>query len=186
MQFTHVILDRDGVLNREESQGWITTPAQWTWESGALEGLALLCKAGIEVSVATNQSCIGRGLATAAAVEALHVWMSAEARSYGGRIDLVLFCPHVAADACRCRKPKAGLIEQALSSSPTPRARTLVIGDSRRDLEAGRAAGLCTALVRTGKGRCEESGCLALADWVFDDLRHAAQCLTGARAFPNP
>jgi histidinol phosphatase-like enzyme len=34
----HVILDRDGVLNREAPDGgWVTRPDDWTWEPGALE-----------------------------------------------------------------------------------------------------------------------------------------------------
>ncbi|MGB5815275.1 MAG: hypothetical protein WBI27_08745, partial [Thermoanaerobaculia bacterium] len=65
MGIRHVILDRDGVLNREAAEGgWISDPKEWRWEQGAREGLLLFARAGVRVSVVTNQSCIGRGLAS--------------------------------------------------------------------------------------------------------------------------
>jgi D-glycero-D-manno-heptose 1,7-bisphosphate phosphatase len=171
MKFLHIILDRDGVLNHEEATGWVTKADAWVWERGAIEGLRLLERNGVLVSVVTNQSCIGRGLATAAEVDALHAWVIEQARARGARIEHVLVCPHVD--------------EDAVALVGIEKACTLVVGDSRRDLEAGRAAGLETALVRTGKGQVEEPECLDVAGWVFDDLHHAARCITGASPFPS-
>ena len=76
----HLILGRDGVLNREDpSGGWIARPGDWSWEDGALEGLRLARAAGLWVSVATNQSGIGRGVIQARQVEAVHSRMLREA-----------------------------------------------------------------------------------------------------------
>jgi D-glycero-D-manno-heptose 1,7-bisphosphate phosphatase len=184
LKISHVILDRDGVLNREKLEDWIVSREEWVWEDGALAGLAALTAAGIQISVATNQSCIGRGIAEAAAVDALHAWMRTEALAHGVHIERVLVCPHVDEDRCACRKPGAGLFLTAIAASGVARGDTLAIGDAARDLEAARGAGVRAALVRTGKGRREESRCGALADWVFDDLDHAARCILGRAELP--
>ena len=184
MRFRHVILDRDGVLNREPAEGFVVDRAAWQWEVGALEALQLLARNGIRATVATNQSCIGRGIATAAQVHALHAWMREEARRCGASIAHVYVCPHVDSDTCACRKPLPGLVRRAVDISGIAARETLLIGDSRRDLEAARAAGVTAALVRTGKGAREERACGDLAAWTFDDLLAAAKHVAGLRAFP--
>ena len=46
MAYRHVILDRDGVLNRE-GEGFVIQPSQFQWLPGALEALALMRQAGL-------------------------------------------------------------------------------------------------------------------------------------------
>ena len=62
-----VVLDRDGVINRE-SHIFIRSPEGGLPVPGALEAIAELTRAGFSVIVATNQSGVGRGLITAAAL----------------------------------------------------------------------------------------------------------------------
>jgi D-glycero-D-manno-heptose 1,7-bisphosphate phosphatase len=171
----HAILDRDGVLNREAPDGgWIFRPGDWRWEDGALEGLHSLRAAGIRVSVATNQSGIGRGVFDHDAVKAVHAIMLREAAAAGGRIDRVLYCPHAPEDGCECRKPAPGLFTEAMAATGIPPSETVVVGDADRDLEAARRAGVRAVLVRTGKGRATET-CLGDGHIpVYDDLRSAA------------
>ena len=49
-----VVLDRDGVINRE-SMNFIGSPEEWTPLPGALQAIAALTRAGFSVIVATNQ-----------------------------------------------------------------------------------------------------------------------------------
>jgi len=72
-------------------------------------------------------------------------------RRLGLRFDDTFFCPHRPEDRCICRKPSPYLLELALRKYPLDRLRTWVIGDSKRDIEAGAKANLKTALVLTGK-----------------------------------
>ena len=185
MQIAHLILDRDGVLNVEPPTGFVLDRAAWAWEPGARQALAELTAAGVALSVATNQSCIGRGLVTAGGVDALHAWVLGDARAHGAAIARILVCPHVDADACACRKPRPALLERAIAESGIEPDRTLVLGDSKRDLEAARAAGLASALVRTGKGRAQEASCASLARWVFEDLAAAAAAILGRQPYPR-
>ncbi|HVN41670.1 MAG TPA: HAD-IIIA family hydrolase [Steroidobacteraceae bacterium] len=175
----HVILDRDGVLNVEApNRGYITRPESWQWLPGAREALALLTRAGIRVSVATNQSGVGRGLMSAADLEAVHARMRREALAAGGRIDALYACPHAPEAGCPCRKPAPGLIEEAIAAAQVPACETLVVGDDGRDLQAADAAGVPAALVLTGKGRAAAALSPRTVP-VYDDLLALARALVG-------
>ena len=170
-----MILDRDGVLNREAPDGgYITSPGQWEWLPGAREALALLSGAGLRVSVATNQSAVGRGLMTAGDLEAVHDRMAWEAGLQGAKIAAVYSCPHAPEAGCGCRKPAPGLIRQAVAESGVPAAETLVVGDALRDLQAAEAAGVPAALVLTGKGRATARSVGADRVPTYFDLRALA------------
>ncbi|MEM7352111.1 MAG: HAD-IIIA family hydrolase [Acidobacteriota bacterium] len=173
----HLILDRDGVLNREASSGWITDPQRWVWEDGSLEALGRLVRLGLRVSIATNQSCIGRGVATQAEVDAVHHRLRSEAASAWGAIVPIYVCPHAPEDGCNCRKPRPGLLFSAIRDSEVPPEETVFVGDAERDLEAGLAAGLRVVLVRTGKGRATERRWTRSELPVFDNLLRVVEAL---------
>lgn len=181
MTCKHVILDRDGVLNCEaHGGGYILGPEEFCWMPGALEALALLRRAGVYVSVATNQSGVGRGLMTLAQLEAVHERMRADAAREGGALGAVLFCPHAPDDGCACRKPAPGLIREALSRSGFIAAESLVVGDDFRDLDSAVRAGVKAALVRTGKGRQTEALLKQGEVPAYDDLLQLARAICGA------
>jgi D-glycero-D-manno-heptose 1,7-bisphosphate phosphatase len=187
MSFRHVILDRDGVLNREaEDCGYVREPAEFHWLPGALEGLAILRRAGVRLSVATNQSGVGRGLMSLEQLAAVHARMQAEASAHGGALDAVLFCPHAPGDGCSCRKPAPGLIQAAIERSGIAAGESLVVGDDRRDLEAAWRAGVAVALVRTGKGRGAEELARHTSVPAFDDLPQLARAIFAAESAAPP
>ena len=168
----HLILDRDGVLNREAPNGgYVTTPGEWVWLPGAREGLRLLTEAAYRISVATNQSGVGQGRMTLADLDAVHERMLREAGDAGARIDAVFSCTHAPDAGCLCRKPAPGLIVQAMGASGIPPAETLVVGDDLRDLEAAAAAGVPAVLVLTGKGGRSARAAATLGVRIFEDLR---------------
>jgi D-sedoheptulose 7-phosphate isomerase len=169
--FRHVIVDRDGVLNEEAADGgYVLSPSEWRWIAGAPEALARLTRAGLRVSVVSNQSAVGRGLMAEGQLSAVHARMQAEAAAAGGRIDAVFVCPHAPDAGCDCRKPAPGLVLEALRHSALPASETVLVGDDLRDLEAAAAAGIAAVLVRTGKGRATEAKIGARAGAVFDNL----------------
>lgn len=173
----HVILDRDGVLNREAADGgWVTAPDAWVWEDGAQKGLVRLAEAGLAVSVVTNQSAVGRGVMTDDALNELHRWVAAEIQALGVNLLGIYACPHAPETGCGCRKPAPGLIERALAKARISARQSHLIGDDLRDLRAASAAGVTSTLVRTGKGRgVEASG--AWSGMVAEDLNAAVATL---------
>lgn len=172
----HVLVDRDGVLDREPAEGWISDIAEWTWEDGALDGLRALAAAGIRVSVVTNQSGVGRGVVPAAALETVHGWLGDQLRALGLDLVGVHACPHAPDSGCRCRKPAPGLLLDAIAASGLRREQTVLVGDAERDIAAARAAGIRSVLVRTGKGAAAERAGVR-ADAVADDLAAAVAAL---------
>jgi D-glycero-D-manno-heptose 1,7-bisphosphate phosphatase len=179
----HVILDRDGVLNEEAADhGYILRPADFKWLPGALAALATMSRAGLRISIATNQSAVGRGLMTAQDLERILATMLAQAEAAGARISGTYFCPHAPEAHCDCRKPAPGLIRRAIQDSGIAAAQTLVVGDDVRDVVAARAAGVAAALVRTGKGERAAAELNERGDMppVFADLAQVADSLIPA------
>jgi D-glycero-D-manno-heptose 1,7-bisphosphate phosphatase len=181
MAYKHVILDRDGVLNYEApDSGYVREPEEFRWLPGSLEALALLTRAGLRLTVATNQSGVGRGIMTLAQLTAVHDRMLTEAAAGGAAIDAVLFCPHAPGDGCSCRKPEPGLIHEAISRSGIAAQESLVVGDAQRDLDAGARAGVRAVLVRTGKGIKTEATLHGTEIAVYEDLSRLAHELVSS------
>lgn len=178
MAVRHIILDRDGVLNREAAGGgYIARPEDFVWLPGALEALKLLRESGLYLSVATNQSGVGRGIMTLAQLDSVHQRMRAEAARQGAALDAIFFCPHGPQDDCDCRKPAPGLIQAALRESGFSAAESILVGDAQRDLDAATRAGVPAALVRTGKGRKTEAALNGTPVPTYDDLGEFARAL---------
>lgn len=172
----HVIVDRDGTLNRELQDGWLSSAEQWEWEEGSLEALRLLARVGIRISVVSNQSGIGRGAVSRGAVDEVHRWLMAELAAVGVELAGVFICPHAPGDGCPCRKPLPGMIHEAIADSGIPAERTILIGDDERDLDAGEAAGVRVALVQTGKGKSVRSR-IGPDTLIFDNLLEAIESI---------
>jgi len=172
-----VILDRDGVINRE-SPDFIRTTAEWQPLPGSLEAIARLCRAGWTVTVATNQSGVGRGLLSLATLEMIHARMAEALAAHGARLAQIAYCPHLPEDDCDCRKPRPGLLRQIAARQGMSLTNVPVIGDSLRDLEAARAVGARPILVRSGNGA--RTATQLPAQWqvsVVDDLAAAVDLL---------
>ena len=143
-------LDRDGVINEAPGdRGYVTAWEQFRFIDGALDALRTLKGKGYRLVVVTNQQGIGKGLMDIGALEAIHRNLRACCARHGAAIDGVFFCPHRASDGCNCRKPRPGLIHQAVRELELDLdlGRSWLIGDSPRDIEAGAAAGLNTLFI---------------------------------------
>lgn len=148
---TLIILDRDGVIN-EDSPDYIKSADEWHALPGSLEAIARLNRAGKIVTVATNQSGLGRGLFEKEALEEMHNKMQSELAEVAGHIDEIVYCSHTPDDHCPCRKPKSGMIEHLLTLYKTKPEHALLVGDSLRDIQAANALNVDAVLVTTGKG----------------------------------
>lgn len=173
-----VFLDRDGVINRD-SDAYVKDPSEFEFIPKSPEAIALLSQSGFQVIVITNQSMIGRGLATKESLEAIFEKMNAGVEAAGGRITDIFYCPHVDEDRCSCRKPEPGLIFQAQKKYRIDLIRSFMVGDSPKDILCARNAGCRKAiLVKTGNGAmalAELSRNTVPPDHVAEDLYDAAR-----------
>jgi D-glycero-D-manno-heptose 1,7-bisphosphate phosphatase len=164
------ILDRDGTLIdvvRDEETGAVVVafhPDQLRLLPGVIEGLHALAAGGFTLAIATNQPGPAKGQISAAAVARTNAALVTLLGKSGIEIAALEVCMHhpdggaggdpALVQPCDCRKPRPGLITALLARLDGDRARSWMIGDSRSDIEAGRAAGVRGALVFS-RDRCE-------------------------------
>lgn len=145
---TTAFLDRDGVINRKAPEGdYVTSWRDFEFLPGAIDAIRRLNAARIRVVVVTNQRGIALGRMTSSDLAALHARMEGALLAAGACVDAILACPHDVG-VCECRKPGVGLFLQAIEQEPAiDLERSIVVGDSRADVEAGARLGCRTYLV---------------------------------------
>jgi D-glycero-D-manno-heptose 1,7-bisphosphate phosphatase len=122
---------------------------------GALEACAALKRAGFRIVVISNQGVVARGAAGLDLVEEIHDRMRELLTPSGDRrslIDGVYYCPYHPdglAPRWTCehewRKPGPGMLHAAAAELDLDLARSWLVGDAPRDVEAGIAAGIVPA-----------------------------------------
>ena len=154
-----VFLDRDGTLHRELERS-PRSFAELEFFAATEGALLALSRAGLALVVVTNQSAVASGDVTVAELDALHAELARRVP-----IAAAYACPHHPerglppyVRACACRKPRSGMLEWACVEHDLDPRRRWIVGDARRDLEAGLALGARAILVLTGKGERELAG----------------------------
>lgn len=149
-----IVLDRDGVLNRMVVHRPGRKPesphslAEVEILPGVPAAVKALTDAGLVIAIATNQPAYAKGEVTRSELDAIHAAVVAGAEAAGGRIARSFICLHRAEDACECRKPKPGLLRDALIAFPGTRAgESWMVGDRATDVIAGESLGFATALL---------------------------------------
>jgi len=164
------ILDRDGTVIdvvRDEETGAISVafhPDHIRLLPGAAEGMRALEDAGYALALATNQPAPAKGQFSAQAVHRTNAALVVRLAAEGVHVAAVEVCMHhpdggpggdpALVQRCECRKPKPGMLTALLARLGGDVGSTWMIGDGAGDLEAGRAAGVHTALVFAAN-RCE-------------------------------
>jgi D-glycero-D-manno-heptose 1,7-bisphosphate phosphatase len=143
-----VFLDRDGVLNEAiVRNGRPLSPCaveEVVIRDGVREACRHLSDAGFLLVVVTNQPDIARRTTTWESVKAINRHLTHELG-----LDAVYVCAHDDVDGCGCRKPAPGLLLAAAARLGVDLARSLMVGDRWRDIEAGKRAGVATVWVRS-------------------------------------
>jgi histidinol-phosphate phosphatase family protein len=144
-------LDRDGTIIEEKD--FIKTPDQIEFVPGSIDAIKMLRNLGYKIVVISNQSGIGRGILTEKMVAEVNRSFLDSLRDQGAPADALYFCPHHPDDNCDCRKPKTGMIEQAVKELRLDLKNAVVVGDKLADVKLGKNIGATTVLVLTGYGR---------------------------------
>jgi D-glycero-D-manno-heptose 1,7-bisphosphate phosphatase len=176
-----VFLDRDGTMIHDV--GYLSRREDVTWYPWTIDAIRLLNRGGFDVIVVTNQGGIGLGFYSEEFVRELHDELGAEVSRAGGDIAGWYYCPHhplaridTLRRECECRKPRPGMIQQAVQHRDVDLANSYVIGDKSSDLGLAHAVGAQGILVRTGYGQAEAGrhvGDVPHAAFVADTLMDA-------------
>ena len=139
-----VFLDRDGVINKERSD-YIKSISELEIFPNVAKNIELLKNAGFLVVVITNQSAINRGLITHKTVDQIHDSIQNYLKTNGTSVDGFFYCPHNPNENCNCRKPKPGLLHQAILELNIDPKSSWMIGDNNSDIDAATSIG-CKAI----------------------------------------
>lgn len=144
-----VFLDRDGVLIADTH--YPGDPEGIILLQNVGEAVRRLNRKGYLVVVVTNQSGVARGYFPEENVKKINEKISKKLAEEGAQIDAFYYCPHHPDDNCGCRKPKPGMLMQAQRDFGIDFAKSYTIGDSLKDVEAGRNVGCKTILLSKAK-----------------------------------
>ena len=145
--YKNIFLDRDGVINEVVIRdNLISSPRNVSEFRFRNDFLNFIENIDIEkdIFVVTNQPDIKRGLLKNDDLLAMHqIIISSFA------IKEIVFCPHDDEDKCKCRKPLPGMINKIIKEFDLSRSECLLIGDSRKDILAAKAAMIDAVLIKT-------------------------------------
>ncbi len=158
---TAVLLDRDGVINatvidprsgREESP---YVPEDVRLLDGIAETVRTLRAQAVPIAVVSNQPAVAKQTHTMEELGIVDARVRELLAAEGAEIPVWRYCFHHPDGTdpelgieCECRKPRPGLLVDALASLGVAPSREVVIaGDSDADIGAGRAIGISTILV---------------------------------------
>jgi histidinol-phosphate phosphatase family protein len=170
-----VFFDRDGTLVRFVEA--VTKPLQLRLFPDTGEAVRAFNTLGFLVAVVTNQPIIEKGFISKKGVEKLHRILAEKVARQGGRIDAFYVCPHRYPSKCSCRKPRLGMIRRAVKRFNIDLKKSFVIGDSMRDIEMGRRAGVKTILVKTGEGGKNRNFFDTEPDYAAKNLKEAVRII---------
>lgn len=175
-----IFLDRDGTMN--VSKGFISKADDLELIPGTIDAIKAINKSGALAIVITNQPVIARGECSFEELHNIHNKLKTLLGEKGAFVDDIFYCPHHPDKGfegevpelkfdCECRKPKTGMIEEAVKKYNIDLSKSYMVGDSTMDLETARNAGIKSVLVNTGfagnDGKYDRS-CDIEADNLFD------------------
>ena len=143
-----VFLDRDGVINRATVTNGRPYPPKsvdrFEFLPGVVQAVEALNQAGFKVIVVTNQPDVATGKQRREVVESMHQLLKKTLP-----VDAIKVCYHQDSDNCSCRKPKPRMLLDAAEELSLDLPNSYMVGDRWRDVEAGKAAGCMTILVKS-------------------------------------
>jgi len=139
-----ILLDRDGVINREP--GPILYPEDFVMIPRSAAAIARINERGLLCFVITNQAAFARGDLNKENFQKITDKMYFELRNVGAHVDGQYVCPHhpewengnrrSILMPCECRKPGTLLLERAAAENNFSAKESVFIGDSSTDFEA--------------------------------------------------
>ena len=176
----YLLLDRDGTLiveqdNLHDPDGVVIIP-------GAVEALRRYVDAGWGLAVVTNQSGVARKIFTLEQMHSVNERVQTLLEEQGIKIEKFYACVHAPEiSECTCRKPKPGLVQQAVSDLGLEPNASMMVGDKGSDIGLGKNVGAVTVLVRTGYGQKEQHRSDLDPDYIVDSVADLCPTMADSR-----
>ena len=164
-----VFLDRDGIINEKPPEHqYVTQWKDFKFIPEIFDTLSALIKKDYKLVIVTNQQGIGKKLFNEQQLYDIHARMNEEFGKRDIKIEKIYYCPHLESDGCNCRKPQPGMLYRAQNELPfiIDMDNSFILGDSIRDVQAGKAFGIKTVLFNSnGYANNNE------ADYLINNIR---------------
>ncbi len=160
-----VIFDRDGTLI--EHIHYLRDPNLVKLKPGTAAGMQLLLINNYRFGIITNQSIIGRKIATKKEVDDTNNKVRDICSDFKVKFDFIYYCPHTPEENCSCRKPKSALGTKAIIKFKIDIKKSFYLGDKNSDIEFAKNLGLTPILINQAKSNNFEEDTLEFSD-IFE------------------
>lgn len=178
-----IFLDRDGTIN--EYVRFLSKKEDFKLIPGVAEAIKKINNSEYLCVVITNQPIIARGESTVENLNDIHKKMETLLGNEGAYIDGLYYCPHHPDKGfegeipelkieCECRKPKIGMILQAVKDFNIDLSESILIGDTTLDIQCAKNAGITSVLVQTGEAGLDKKFNVT-PDYIAKDLLEAVR-----------
>ena len=145
-----LFLDRDGVINKRNFNGYITKTSEFEFKERAIEAISALSKVFKYIIVVTNQQGIAKNIMSKRNLEQIHRYMIQEVDDCNGRIDAVYYADNLRNAKFDRRKPNPNMALEAKKDFPDISfEKSIMVGDTDSDLRFGMNLGMKTVLVKS-------------------------------------
>ena len=172
-RYKYLFLDRDGVVNIERPNDYIKDISEFVFIEGSLAAIAKLAPKFDHIFIITNQRGVGRGIMSADSLHGVHDYMLSEMEKVGGKVSEIYVCTDTDSTSIN-RKPNVGMAFRAQCDFPDINfSRSIMIGNSKSDIEFGNKLGMYTVLV--GDKYLKEDKIYKLVDAYYENLYKFAE-----------
>lgn len=145
-----LLLDRDGTLM--DDVGYPNDPHQVKLIPEAVQAVKELHdRFGCVPCIVSNQSGVARRLISQEQFQAVHQRFIELFRQETGLTLPAYYCLHGTDEHCHCRKPRPGLLQQAIAEQNLTGKPAIMIGDKPSDVVAGTTIGARTVWLAQGR-----------------------------------
>jgi histidinol-phosphate phosphatase family protein len=138
-----ILLDRDGILNHKmPHREYLSKIEEFHLIDANITSLSLKYSESTDFIIVTNQPGISTKQVTPEFLEFIHSKLIIELLLRGISVIGLYVCTHHWDENCECRKPKPGMINQAISDYKLDSNKIVYIGDEQKDLDAAQNAGI--------------------------------------------
>lgn len=144
---TCLFLDRDGVINHDPGD-YTKNLSEFTILPTVMEALRVARDAGFVVVLITNQGGLAKGLYTHQNVDEIHAFLRSECDKNGTPLLDIFYSPHhPSTGRSLSRKPGSLMVERACAKHQLDPAKSWMVGDKQRDLDAAAPVGVRGVLI---------------------------------------
>ncbi|MBF0407664.1 MAG: HAD-IIIA family hydrolase [Candidatus Riflebacteria bacterium] len=175
-----VFFDRDGTINPDP--GYIDDPDKFEIFSDVPDVLHKIREKGYKLVLVTNQSGIARKIIRPEKLCLIHRKLQDELIRSDAAFDRIYVCPHHpeysssgGKTSCKCRKPEAGMLLQAISDLDLDPALCFMIGDRESDVLSALKSGVTPIIIGSSSVKSVSDKSYLRASDIKDALRIISQ-----------